>query len=160
MDLWICAVGQVWLQRSPTSQAPALRGLLLRLAEKGSRFFSLGCDLGAHEEDTDADIRFVAGGYVHIADQNFQTSPHGEYLRLAKSVSSYIEQKSATLCWRLRHEGMAVRYRLDGCNDICPSVQTRFFARAQSAPAALQSREALIEAMHAALNQQIADAST
>jgi hypothetical protein len=49
--------------------SPALRRLLVRIANVGSTIFTLGCELGSHQEPTHVPMRRreVAGGYVQFA---------------------------------------------------------------------------------------------
>ena len=51
------------------AESPALCNLLVRVAKKGSPIFTIGCDLGAHQERTNvpARRRKVAGGYIQFA---------------------------------------------------------------------------------------------
>ena len=54
----------------------ALRSLLIRLGKKGSPIFTIGCDLGAHQERTNipARRREVAGGYIQFASIHYEVS--------------------------------------------------------------------------------------
>jgi hypothetical protein len=51
----------------------ALRNLLIRVAEKGTSIFTIGCDLGAHQERTNvpARRREFAGGYIQFASIHY-----------------------------------------------------------------------------------------
>jgi hypothetical protein len=55
------------------AESPALRNLLVRVAKAGSPIFTIGCDLGAHQESTSvpARRREVAGGYIQFASVDY-----------------------------------------------------------------------------------------
>jgi hypothetical protein len=131
--------------------------LLSLLAEPGARFFSVGCDLGTHEdhEGPDRATPFFAGGYIHIiATEHGATAP-SEYERLADSVADKVyedEGESKRRDWMLRFVFQMVDFKVDGPNEgLIPSLAIWFHARAATALDALSERELLIQSMTVAL---------
>ncbi|HEY4114456.1 MAG TPA: hypothetical protein VGM17_10395, partial [Rhizomicrobium sp.] len=68
--------------------SPALHNLLARLARKDSLIFTIGCDLGTHQERTNvpARRREVAGGYVQFASIYYYRTQPQSYAALADAI--------------------------------------------------------------------------
>lgn len=135
------------------SQSPALRSLMIALAQPGNANFSIGCDLGSHEQPDDRDAPYVAGGYVQIARANFYSTSAPAYLAQARTITQHVNQRSSDEAWKLEHVCTSVRFLIDGHDEILPSLWIWFFASAKSDVRALESRERLIVALHEAIEQ-------
>lgn len=130
----------------------ALRDLLVRLATPGWPAFSLGCDLGMHEEKAaPAQRRHVAGGYLHIARADYQAASSHDYHAVAQSLEAALAEKVGRRNWELAFLLQEVEMNLDGGDPrACPSLSICFYASAPNPATALHSREALIGALDAA----------
>ncbi|MFZ2030351.1 MAG: hypothetical protein WAU68_08600 [Vitreimonas sp.] len=132
---------------SECADAPALRQILVTLAQSDSPLFTLGCDLGSHTEDLDGDTQFVAGGYVHIIDTTYWRRDPEDYRRLAEAVESGMHEGVGEDTWQIYPSLTCARMRLDShAFDIeVPLLDFAFFSVAQSSEDALRSRERLLE---------------
>lgn len=136
------------------SQSPALKSILIELAHKNSDFFSLGCDLGAHEEDeNEKGIRQIAGGYLQVINRNYCDWDAAKYLNLAESLAEKIELGSRGHYWLVRFIHTPVLLNLDSLNSIFSSLWIWFYAGAGTAEHALRSREELIEKIRSTIKQ-------
>ena len=127
------------------ADSSALKALVIALAAPDSRYFSLGCDLGAHEDNEE--LPCVAGGYLQIAATHFYQVSANEYYRVARFIGAFVDPRSADFCWLLNLECVSVRFQLAGYDEIFPSLQLWFFARARTPQRALIAREALVAAV-------------
>lgn len=134
------------LQIQETIQSKALRNLLTELARDDSTFFTIGCDLGTHEDpDRPPNERYVAGGYVQILDRDYSERSANDYLMLSHSIEYELEKLSEEHNWFMRFVHIPVRFNLDDFGQIIPSLWIWFYAAAISPEFALQSREFLID---------------
>ena len=133
------------------SGSRSLKMLLTALSETTSPVFTLGCDLGTHEESEQGTLLYGAGGYVQVMKANFASTGSEEYLALAQAISKELEPKSAYHHWELRHVHTWVDFRLGFHSGIIPSLWIWFIAREQTPAAAAASREILIAELHSAL---------
>ena len=135
--------------------SPALRNLLVRLANVGSAIFTLGCDLGTHQEATNVPLgrREVAGGYIHFASVHYDRAEPEAYTSFANAIGKSVKARAAKDHWDIECIGTWVNFVFDGKpKGIRPSLQVWFFAAARDGFAAMQSRERLIEAIDTALH--------
>lgn len=132
------------------SVSRSLSTLLIALSESTSPLFTLGCDLGTHEETERSPIRYGAGGYIQVMKATFADAESDDYLALARAVSAEIDKRSANRDWELRHVHTWVDFRLGKHSGVIPSLWTWFIARAESPAEALESREILIAELHRA----------
>lgn len=127
------------------SQSAALRALLVRLSEPGSPFFSLGCDLGAHEEsENDETSRHVAGGYVQVIRTPYADRSPDDYLTYGQAITEALTLKAENYNWFVRLELNFVVFELDNFSKLVPSLLIWFYARSRTPQSALTSREVLI----------------
>jgi hypothetical protein len=135
-----------------TSESLALRDLLVDLAQPASPIFSLGCDLGTHNERGRGKLtRYVAGGYIQVMKNAYSTTSGHDYLNLAQTLGSIVDGGSEEHDWVLRYECASVAFKLDQFSETIPSLWTWFFAGARTLAAAAKSREHLIVAFGSAL---------
>jgi hypothetical protein len=135
------------------NDSPALRNLLVRAATAGSAIFTLGCDLGAHQEPTNIPVRRreVAGGYVQFASVNYDRAEPESYSSFANAVGKNVKARVGEDNWTIKCIGKWVSFEFDGePKGTRPSLWILFFAAERNPFAALQSRERLIEAIDAA----------
>jgi hypothetical protein len=83
--------------------SPNLKKLLIALSNTTSPLFTLGCDLGTHEEREHSRIRYGAGGYIQVMKTTFAEAAPDEYLDLARAVSAEVDKSSADHDWELQH---------------------------------------------------------
>jgi hypothetical protein len=133
--------------------SPALCALLIKLADSGSPFFTLGCDLGTHyEPDVDACVARVAGGYVQIAGAEYAKLGIDQYQDICHAVETIVRNASSDNAWELRFVHAFTEISIDAPVQSVSSVFIWFFARASSPDDALLSRESLLGALTKALN--------
>jgi len=125
--------------------SPALKQLLVALAEPSSPLFSLGCDIGTHREGSKKKrFREAAGGYVQLMSSLYMaTSPEG-YRRFAEGIADNMNIVVAKDEWKLEFSLTAVQFNLDNFDAIIPSVWVWFFAYSATTDQATASRERLI----------------
>jgi hypothetical protein len=135
-------------------ESAALRNLLVRLAYPDSPLFSIGCDLGSHEEKrAPPKRRLVAGGYIQLAGSDYKGTSADAYLKVAKSVeasvSTNVDHNSG---WELMFVLQPVEFRFEPTEPtLCSSLSVWFFAGSKDLTNATASRELLIEALVLAL---------
>jgi hypothetical protein len=130
------------------AQSPALKVLLSQAAQSQSPLFTLGCDLGAHQEETDENgVTHVAGGYVQLMKAAYDRTSRQQYFALTRSITELVEIAAVGYCWELRFECTPVDFKLDKHSGIIPSLWIWFFASDTTAVVAANSREALIGAL-------------
>jgi hypothetical protein len=133
--------------------SPALRRLLTRVATVGSPIFTIGCDLGTHQEPTHVPKRRreVAGGYVQFASVQYDTTESEVYAAFANEIVAQVKPRAGDDHWKIDFIGKWVNFRFeDEPKGVRPTLWVWFFAAAGDPLAALQSRERLIEAIDAA----------
>jgi hypothetical protein len=134
--------------------SPALRRLLVRVAGKDSLIFTIGCDLGAHQERSNvpANRREVAGGYVQFAHVNYHKIEPPAYAALANAIGKRVKIKTGEDNWKLECIGKWVDFKFEGEPEgLQASLWVWFFAASDHPFGAIQSRERLIEAIDAAI---------
>jgi hypothetical protein len=135
------------------ADSPALRNLLVRIAKVGSPIFTIGCDLGAHQESTNvpARRREVAGGYIQFASIHYSRAEPESYSAFANAIGKNVQVRTGQDHWKLNCIGKWIDFKFDGQpQGIRPSLWIWFCAAASEHFDALQSRERLIEAIDAA----------
>jgi hypothetical protein len=132
------------------NDSPALRHFLVRAAGTGSEIFTLGCDLGTHQEPnrSGTKARQIAGGYVQFASRHYdQAKPHS-YAAFANAIVAGMKLRVGKDHWEIDFVGKPVSFKFDNePSGIYPSLMVWFFANARGPLAALQSRERLIKAI-------------
>lgn len=137
-----------------SSESPALRNLLVQVAKKGSPIFTIGCDLGAHQERTSvpARRREVAGGYVQFASIHYDRAEPQSYSAFANAIGRNVKSRTGQDHWKLDCVGKWVDFKFEGEPQVLrPSLWVWFFAASNTPLAALESRERLIKAIDAAV---------
>jgi hypothetical protein len=136
------------------AESPALRNLLVRVAKTRSPIFTIGCDLGAHQEpkSVPARRREVAGGYIQFASVHYDRANPESYAAFASAIGKNVRAHAGHDHWKLDCIGKWVDFKFDDePQGIRPSLWIWFFAGASAQSDAMQSRERLIEAIDAAL---------
>jgi hypothetical protein len=137
------------------SQSPALTDLLLGLSEPHSPLFTLGCDLGAHEEmSSDVGARCVAGGYVQLMQASHSDRSPEDYTTLGYAIAQVLEDKAQGHNWFMRFVLQLVALTLDDTSELTPSLSIWFDATAHTPEAAFTSREVLIGSLQDALTHE------
>jgi hypothetical protein len=140
----------------------ALGHILSELAQPNSIIFSVGCDLGAHEEPTHVPLRrrHVAGGYIHFSSANYTQITSETYAAFANALVDDLRAVCGSNIWEVRLVGQPAQFCFpDEPHGISPTLQIWFFAAAEHPPAAAQSRERLIEAIRSTFKSDRALAS-
>jgi len=133
--------------------SPALRRLLVRVANVGSTIFTLGCELGLHQDPTHVPLRCreVAGGYVQFASIHYDRAKEQSYAGFANAIVAYVKERAGKDLWELKLVGQMVNFQFaNGPTGLHPSLLIWFFAGARDQIAAWESRERLIEAIDSA----------
>src|ERR1700677_4485709 len=64
-------------------QSTAMQGLLVTLAQPCSHLFTLGCDLGEHEQsESNENGRYAAGGYLQLMSSAYAERSPEDYEKL------------------------------------------------------------------------------
>ncbi len=122
-----------------------LSAWLIELATPGSRFFSLGCDLGKYRKRGEAEGRpHATGGYVQLLVDNYREWESNDYKTVAEAVASRIETVAGEHHWDVSFLLQTVQFNLDGFNDELVSLSVEFNAWAADPVVAEQSRERLV----------------
>lgn len=132
----------------------ALRRLLVRVASAGHPIFTLGCDLGAHQEPTSvpARRREVAGGYIQFASAKYDRTGTQSYEAFADLIGESVKSCAVGHNWKLQCIGKWVDFKFEGePQGLQPSLWVWFFAASSNVFNALKSRERLIEAIDKAI---------
>lgn len=135
-------------------ESPVLRKLLVRVAKKRSPIFTIGCDLGAHQERTNVPTRRreVAGGYIQFANIHYDKVEPQSYSAFANEIGKNVKSYAGQDHWKLDCVGMWVDFKFEGePQGLRPSLWIWFFASSNTSLNALQSRERLIGAIDAAV---------
>jgi hypothetical protein len=134
--------------------SPALRNLLIRVARKDSPIFTIGCDLGAHQEraNVSARRREVAGGYIQFASIHYDNAEPQLYSACANAIGKNVKALVGQDHWKLNCIGKWVDFKFEGePQGIRPSLWVWFYAASGHAFEAVQSRERLVEAIDIAI---------
>ena len=130
---------------SEGSGSNALRDLLVKLSERGSPFFTVGCDLGSHEEpESDENTRCVAGGYIQLMHCCYANRSREDYYSFGDIMARALEEVSQDYSWVVRFVLTFVAFNLDNFSSLTPSLWIWFYAAGHSPEAALASREVFI----------------
>jgi hypothetical protein len=130
--------------------SPALRDLLIRVADPRSPIFTVGCDLGIHTDPTSVPLRRreVAGGYIQLVGTHYRLTPTDAYAALANAVVDAIRNLKSDDYWKIDFVGRGVRFKFeDAPEGIWPCLWIWFFGAAREVSAAIESRERLITAV-------------
>lgn len=134
-------------------KSPALRELLVALAQPHSRWATLGCDLGVGQDsDTDGTRLHLAGGYVQIVSSRYSSRRPDEYHRLARALEASMSEIGRRHRWRLRFVMMPARINLDSNSTVEPSLWIWFDAVALKSNLAIKSRDNLLNELRVALD--------
>jgi hypothetical protein len=128
----------------------ALREFLVRLASPDAPYFTVGCDLGSHEEPG-MDNPYVAGGYVQIMAGAYTSYSPDKFSDLGQELEKYLHELSGEDDWQMFFTTQPVMFRLDDYNSFTGSMNISFFAAARSPDLAGASRERLIRGLAKAL---------
>jgi hypothetical protein len=135
------------------ASSAALRRLLSSLAAPTSQIFSIGCDLGEHQEDeAPRELRRVAGGYVQLMSSNYFEADDETYRTIGEHVGRRLEDASVGHSWEVRVSLQKVAFKLDAAG-IRSSLVFWFYASAAKPQKARSSREVLIDRLHRALTE-------
>ncbi len=128
------------------SDSPALKRLLLQLAQPESKLFSVGCDLGTRD-NVEGYLRHAAGGYIQVMHRNYAPLSPDAYLRYAEAVEEALTEAAAGYEWFTSLVATYVQFDLDDYREITGSLVILFDARSTTPPDAQESREVLIDAL-------------
>jgi hypothetical protein len=135
-----------------SSHSHALRALLVELSEHGSAFFTVGCDLGSHEEpESDENSRYVAGGYVQLMHCRYAYRSPEDYYSIGEMLAQSLNEKAQGHDWRVRFALTFVAFNLDHFSSLAPSLWIWFYAAGLSPEAASASREDFLSQFREAL---------
>jgi hypothetical protein len=135
------------------NDSPALRHLLVRVANVGSKILTVGCELGGHQDPTHVPLRRreVAGGYVQFTSIQYDRAETESYAAFANAIVTHVKACAGKDHWEIELVGQMVNFQFtDGPRGLHPSLMVWFFAGARDQFAAMQSRERLIEAIDGA----------
>ena len=134
------------------SQSSALKAILVELSELDSPLFTLGCDLGTHEEPwREESARYVAGGYVQLMCASYSDQSFEDYTTFGYAIAQVLGEKAQDCNWFVRFVLKLVVLSLDDFSGAAPSLWIWFYAIAETPEAALASRESLIGELRRAL---------
>ncbi|NJO32869.1 MAG: hypothetical protein HC869_06735 [Rhodospirillales bacterium] len=141
------------------AESPALHNLLVRCAKKGAPIFTIGCDLGSHQEHTNiaAHRREVAGGYIQFASIHYDRAEPQSYNAFANAIGKSVKSRTDRDHWKLDCIGKWVDFKFEGePQGLRTSLWIWFFAASNKPLKTFQSRERLIEAIDAATDSPAA----
>lgn len=134
------------------SKSEALTTLLSALAQPGAALFTLGCDLGCHEEPAaEGEIAHVAGGYVQVVSAKYAHGTSDDYMAASHFIQRCLEDKSSGHDWELQFVHTFVDIGLDGPSQLVSSVFIWFYAKGDSVDCAASSREMMLVALAGAV---------
>jgi hypothetical protein len=103
----------------------ALRDLLVEIASH-QQYFSLGCDLGEHQDfESPASKRFVAGGYLQLSGLRYELQQTENYDRFCGELASQMTRLAKDAYWKIRFEGHGYRFSFPA-NSKSSSLRFRF----------------------------------
>jgi hypothetical protein len=139
---------------SEGSRSNALKDLLVELSEHGSPFFSVGCDLGSHEEPkNDENARYVAGGYVQLMHRRYADRSPEDYYSIGEILAQSLNEKAQNHNWLIRFVLTFVAFNLDNFSSLTPSLWIWFYAAGHTPQAASVSREVFLSQFREALER-------
>jgi hypothetical protein len=95
------------------SQSPALKAILVELSEPDSPLFTLGCDLGTHEEPwREESARHVAGGYVQLMCASYSDRSPEDYTTFGYAIAQVLGEKAQDY----RHSSCEDRPKWEECH--------------------------------------------
>jgi len=135
-----------------SSQSPTLKAILVELSEPDSPLFTLGCDLGTHEEPwREQSGRHVAGGYIQLMCTSYSDRSPEDYTTFGYAIAQVLGEKAQDYNWFVRLVLKLVVVSFEDFSGAAPSLWIWFYAIAETPEAALASRESLIGELHRAL---------
>jgi len=91
------------IEISESSQSPTLKAILVELSEPDSPLFTLGCDLGTHEEPWRVEsARHVAGGYVQLMCASYSDRSPEDYTTFGYAIAQVLGEKAQDYNWFVR----------------------------------------------------------
>jgi hypothetical protein len=132
---------------SEAEPSSALKALLVALAQPDARYFTIGCDLGAHPN---SDGSFGAGGYIQIAfaDLNLSALYQGHSTRLSTALEAFLARRVGELNWKVNFILTAVTADALGGPAQIWSPLIEFATRGDTLLDACSSAETLVSALH------------
>ncbi len=131
------------------AKSPALKALLMELSNREASFFTLGCDLGSHEEpELGEGNRYVAGGYIQLMHACYADRLPEDYTNLGYAIAQKLEEQSHDYNWIVRFVPSFVVFNLDNFSNLASSLWIWFYATAPTSEAALASREVFLAMLH------------
>src|SRR5260370_7174312 len=102
-------------QSAEGGTSKAVGNLLVRAARENV-YFSLGCDLGDHQElESPAGQRQVAGGYIQVAAINYSDATTDQYDEFGKAMASELRnlrKRAHSFHWRIDLVGTSANFYL------------------------------------------------
>ena len=132
---------------SEGEQSPAMKNLLIRLAQPHSRIFSVGCDVGTKFVKEEKPPYFTAGGYIQIMSRNYSNRLPEEYAQYGEAVAKFLEQKSLDHEWKLDLVIEPIKFNLDCFLDMTGSLSAWFHTFGDTEDIAIASREYYISVL-------------
>jgi hypothetical protein len=105
---------------------------LVDLAANQSAIFSVGCDLGAHEEASLENERHIAGGYVQLMYASYANKDPDEYQVLGDALAQAMEERAGEHSWRVVFVLSFVAFNsttFQNSPHLCVSGSTRLLRR-------------------------------
>jgi hypothetical protein len=131
--------------------SPAFRDLLVQLADPGSRYFSIGCELGGMElPAADGTVNFSAGAYLQIAASDLHSNValhRGEQEKLADRLRDHLEPLSEGHSWQVECIVSVIMAEALGGPEQIWSPLIYMHAQGSSPEAAVQSAEVLFASL-------------
>lgn len=129
------------------SRSPAMKELLVLLAQPKAKIFSVGCDVGGKFVTDDGDPYHTAGGYVQVMSESYPRQSPEEYSRFGEDVAYLLETHSCDHEWRLHLEIKPVQFNLDEFNSMTGSLWIWFHAYGYTERDAVTEREECISCL-------------
>ena len=126
------------------AQSPALKELLVLLAQPKSKIFSVGCGVGSEFVTDDGEEYHTAGGYVQVMSESYARQSLEEYSRFGEDLAYLIEPHSWDHDWRLNLVLTPVQCNLDEFNSMTGSLWIWFHAFGYTERKAVTGREVYI----------------
>jgi hypothetical protein len=132
-------------------ESPALRQLLVKLADPSSQIMTLGCDLGEHTERSQPlNRRRCAGGYVQIAPLPLGPTDKDRLLSIARAAEAQLSQDVGNAFWEVEFALTLTAFSFNERLET-HTMWIWFLAKAYSAEKARRAREALLLSLAAGL---------
>jgi len=127
--------------------SPALRTLLVELAQPGSPLDSLGCDLGEHTNSKVKRRPEVAGGYIQVTAAHRGELSAETYQAYAQAVEAELRKRAGEAAWTVTFRLRWVEFQFTEPWELAPSIDVHFWAAARDRQQARIDRELLIAAV-------------